>query len=279
MKKDKYFPLFSLFCTSCFHAVGKFVETCKGQGVFLAGKQLCVWHSTWGWISLLDPSQSNDSFHFLNCQQGHWYIKDPVWTIRSTKHQAFSGRLSRCEKAFRDCKEKSFQGPELDNEEELREKLKELQARGAHNWAAEEVEILLNRVTCWVFNCRWMSTWKALVHFRESSPIFWTFSTTAFKHPMTRYINCFVVYVIPYSLQGLKTWVWREGSCPSPLYLWSFVNWGDIFLRPFKIPSLEQTLLSGWGMEAEGGGAPTLDGLQSSSPYLITPFFIIKLLF
>ena len=37
-----------------------------------------------------------------------------------------------------------LQGSELANEEELREKLKELQARGAHNWAAEEVKILVD---------------------------------------------------------------------------------------------------------------------------------------
>jgi len=37
------------------------------------------------------------------------------------------------------CRACTLQGPELANEEELREKLKELQARGAQNWAAEEV--------------------------------------------------------------------------------------------------------------------------------------------
>ena len=96
--------------------------------------------------------------------------------------------------SFHRLYENSFQGPELANEEELREKLKELQARGAQNWAAEEVQLLENgRVTSSAFNCRCLSTWKALAHFRESSPTFWMFSTTVSKAPMTRYyIECFV---------------------------------------------------------------------------------------
>jgi len=44
------------------------------------------------------------------------------------------------------CRACTLQGPELDNEEELREKLKELQARGAHNWAAEEVSEYLEGI-------------------------------------------------------------------------------------------------------------------------------------
>jgi len=44
------------------------------------------------------------------------------------------------------CRACTLQGPELANEEELREKLKELQARGAHNWAAEEVSEYLEGI-------------------------------------------------------------------------------------------------------------------------------------
>jgi len=44
------------------------------------------------------------------------------------------------------CRACTLQGSELANEEELREKLKELQARGAHNWAAEEVSEYLEGI-------------------------------------------------------------------------------------------------------------------------------------
>jgi len=44
------------------------------------------------------------------------------------------------------CRACTLQGSELANEEELREKLKELQARGAHNWVAEEVSEYLEGI-------------------------------------------------------------------------------------------------------------------------------------
>ena len=106
-------------------------------------------------------------------------FKDPVWTIRSPKRQSFQMIW------------KTFPGPWASQWRRAAGKVEGASSQGCSQlgyWGGRiSTGTFWVGVTCWVFFCRCLSTWKALAHFRESFPIFWTFSTTVSKDPMTRY--------------------------------------------------------------------------------------------
>ena len=145
------------------------------------------------------------------------------------------------------CQACTLVASEFDNEEELRENLKQLQMVGAKNWDEIDASEYLEGISRLQGNMKHIMDVLAICFHASKDQVVYLRENIRYRPP-----------------PGTQTGIWGEMPYTGPLHLWPWITRGEQ-----KSATLATTFLcSGGKLEGEVGGVATLEGMQPSPSYL-----------